>query len=356
MERTMQRVRGAGRDRQPLRKISSVCFGLATLFIASDATAQSLTGGPINAATGRSLADAVSQNEQVLIERQVLGGSAGGGASSGALGSFSSGRLRSSDHDALRAPGLTQSFSFDTTEASAFANVVVSLPGTVLGGQMKVSGFVGHNDVSLDLKSNALSVLDPNQSGSAENQSLIFGGTALWSLRNTYALATLVGTWGQTTLHDGVDDCGYDVPPHPTGCNRNRYNFNTAGIIANVTAGQIFDLGGPSGPKLDLRGTVGYVHNSGDRFKNVFGNEQKYTYSTWTGTAAATIFSNMALSDGAFLRPYIQGYLRQEWGYRSGFDAVVDGTSETNRLEQDHLYGGVDVGLTYTQGNTTFGA
>jgi outer membrane immunogenic protein len=354
MERTMQRVRGAGRDRQQLRKIPILCLGLATLFIASEATAQSLTGGPINAATGRSLADAVSKNEQGLIEREVLGGSPGGGASSGALGSFSTGRLRSSDHDALRAPGLTQSFSFDTTETSAFANVVLGLPGTVLGGQMKLSGFVGHNDVSLDLKSNALSVLDANQSGSAENQSVIFGGTALWSLRNTYALATLVGTWGQTTLHDGVDDCGYNSP-HPTGCNHNRYTFGTGGILATLTAGQIFDLAGPTGPKLDLRGSLGYVHNSGERFKNVFGNEQTYTFSTWTGTAAATLFSNMALSDGAILRPYIQGYLRQEWGYRSGFDFIADPDSGTVRLQQDHLYGGVDVGLTYTQGNTTFG-
>jgi outer membrane immunogenic protein len=332
-------------------------LGASTLLVASESLAQSLTGGPINAATGRSLADAVSQNEKELIDREVLGGAVGGGGASSGLGTFSTGRLRSSDHDALRShPPADQSFSFDTTEASAFANVVVSVPGTVLGGQMKVSGFVGHNDVSLDLKSNALSVLDPNQSGSAENQSIIAGGTALWSLRNTYALATLVGTWGQTTLHDGVDDCGYTVPPHPTGCNHNRYTFNTAGIIATLTAGQIFDLGGASGPKLDLRGSVGYVHNGGDRFKNVFGNEQKYFFSTWAGTAAATLFSNMALSDGVFLRPYIQGYVRQEWGYRSGFDALVDGASETNRLEQDHLYGGVDVGLTYTQGNTTFGA
>jgi len=351
----MHRVRGAGRDRQALRRILSLCLGLATLIVASEASAQSLTGGPINAATGRSLADAVTQNEQALIEREVLGGSAGGGTVSGALGTFSTGRLRGSDHDALRAPGLTQSFSFDTTEASAFANVVVSLPGTVLGGQMKFSGFVGHNDVSLDLKSNALSVLDANQSGSAENQSMIFGGTALWSLRNTYALATLVGTWGQTTLHDSVDDCGYG-PPHPTGCNHNRYTFGTAGILATVTAGQIFDLAGPAGPKLDLRGSLGYVHNSGERFKNVFGNEQTYTFSTWTGTAAATLFSNMALSDGAILRPYIQGYVRQEWGYRSGFDFVADPDSGRVRLQQDHLYGGVDLGLTYTQGNTTFGA
>jgi outer membrane immunogenic protein len=357
----MQRVRGIGWDRQLLRAIPIVLIGACCLWPASEAAAQSLTGGPINAATGRSQADAVTQNEKELIDREILGGGAPGrggglGAASSGLGTFTTGRLRGSDHDALRSPDITQSFSFDTTETSAFANVVVSVPGTVLGGQMKLSGFVGHNDVSLDLKSNALSVLDPNQSGSAENQSIMVGGTALWSLRNTYALATLVGTWGQTTLHDSVDDCGYTVPPHPTGCNHNRYTFNTAGFIATVAAGQVVDLAGPSGPKLDLRGSVGYTHNSGERFKNVFGNEQEYTFSTWSGTAAATLFSNMPLSDGAVLRPYIQGYVRQEWGYRSGFDALVDGTSQTIRLEQDHLYGGVDVGLTYSQGSTTFGA
>lgn len=357
----MRCVRGIGWDRLLLRAIPIALIGSSGLWLASEAVAQSLTGGPLNAATGRSQADAVSQNEKELIDREVLGGGAPGrggssGAAASALGTFTSGRLRSSDHDALRSqPPADQAFSFDTTETSAFANVVVSVPGTVLGGQMKVSGFVGHNEVSLDLKSNALSILEPNQSGSAENQSIMVGGTALWSLRNTYALATLVGTWGQSTLHDSVDDCGYQ-PPHPTGCNHNRYSFGTAGFIGTLTAGQIFDLGGAAGPKLDLRGSVGYVHNSGERFKNVFGNEQKYTYATWTGTAAATLFSNMALADGALLRPYIQGYVRQEWGYRSGFDAVIDGTSETNRLDQDHLYGGVDVGVTYTQGNTTFGA
>ena len=100
-------------------------------------------------------------------------------------------------HCGLSPPDGSNASPYDTTESSAFANVVVSVPGTVLGGQMKVSGFVGHNEVSLDLKSNALTVLDPNQSGSACNGSIIAGGTVLWSLRNTYALATLVGTWGK---------------------------------------------------------------------------------------------------------------------------------------------------------------
>jgi outer membrane immunogenic protein len=328
-----------------------------------NAFAQSSLGAPINAATGRSLTDAVSQNEKELIDREVLGAdpagrstAGGGGGGTAAVSVFPTGRLRTSDHDGLRPPA-DDHFSYKTTEASVFGNIVVAVPGTVLGGQVKVSGFVGRNELSLDLKSNDIAVLDPNQSGSARNDSVIAGGTVLWSQKNTYALATIVGTWGQTTLKDSVDDCGYASPPHPTGCNHNRYNFNTSGFIGTVTAGQVFDLAGASGPKLDLRGSVGYTHNVGDRFANVFGDQQKYTFSTWTGTGAVTLFSNLTLQDNALLRPYIQGYIRQEWGYRNEFDFLLtDGTSGTVREDQKHFYGGVDAGLTYTQGSTTFGA
>ena len=353
----MWRGRECRRERQHARTVIGALIGLAGVLGAPGAWAQSTIALPMTAATGRSQADAVTQNEKELIDREVLGRSSGGGASAGGLTSFSTGRLRGSDHDALRPPA-EQPFSYSTTEASAFTNVVVSVPGTVLGGQMKLSGFVGQNDVSLDLKSNSLITLDPNQSGSGRNASVIAGGTALWSSLNTYALVTVVGTWGQTTLKDAVDDCGYSSPPNPTGCNHNRYNFNTAGLIASLTAGQVFDLAGPTGPKLDLRGSVGYTHNSGDAFKNVFGDQQEYAFSTWAGTGAATLFSNMALADGAFLRPYIQGYVRQEWGYRAEVEAVrSDGLPLGVTVQQQkHLYGGVDAGLTYSQGDATVGA
>ena len=89
------------------------------------------------------------------------------------------------------------------------------------------------------------------------------------------------------------------------------------------------------------------------------------TFSTWTATAAATLFSNLALQNNSLLRPYIQGYVRQELGYRNEVETVASvaglgvvplGTIGNQRYQQDHLYGGVDAGLTYTQGNTTVGA
>src|SRR5262249_46813214 len=135
--------------------------------------------------------------------------------------------------------------------------------------------------------------------------------------------------------------------------------FNTTGFIGSLTAGKVFDLGvGPSGPKLDVRGSLGYMQNNGDAFKNVFGDQQKYTFSTWTGTGGLTPFNNLSLQDSALLRPYIQGYVRQEFGYRNSRTAVQsDGVFLGTALEtQAHTYGGVDAGLTYTQGNTTVGA
>jgi outer membrane immunogenic protein len=343
---------------QRLRTIRTLLIGLPLVAVSSNAVAQSSTGAAINAATGQSLADAVSQNEKELIDREVLGaapaGRSGiGGAGAAGISSFPTGRLRTSDHDGLK-PLTDTSFSYRTREASVFGNIVYSVPETVWGGQLKLTGFVGQNQVSLDLKSNGIAILDPNQSGSASNASLIVGGTALWSQKNTYALATLVGTWGQTTLKDSVDDCYQGPPP---ACNHNRYNFNTTGFIGTVTAGQVFDLGNASAPKLDVRGSVRYTHNDGDRFSNVFGDQQKYWFSSWAGTVGATLFANMSLENNALLRPYIQGYVRQEWGYRSGFDFTLVGQpADTNRQDQAHLYGGVDAGLTYAIGNMTYGA
>jgi len=345
----------------------ALAAALLVLLPLARALAQSSVGIPTNAATGRSLTDAVNQNEKALIDREVLGTTpSGGGAVGGVAGagmtSYPTGRLRTSDHDGLSVhniqllpdepPGV-RSFSYTTTEASAFANITAQVPGTVLGGQLKVSGFIGQNDLSLDLRSNSIQVLGPDQSGTGRNESILAGASVLWSLKGTYALASLVGTWGQTTLKDGVDDCSINF-----GCNHQRYNFNTSGLIGTLTAGQIFDLGGGVfGPKLDLRGSVGYTRVDPANFFNVRGDEFDFHFSTWTGTVGLTLFANMALEDNAILRPYISGYLRQEWDYRNGLTFTrSDGATSISAYDQAHSYAGVDAGLTYAQGSMTYGA
>ena len=158
------------------RPIAALLVGMALLFPAAGAFGQSSLGPQITNATGQSQADAVRQNEKALLD-EVLGapppggnttggaggsagggGGAGGGAAAAAMGSYPSGRLRTLDHDGLR-PLFGDHYSYSTKESSEFGNTVITVPGTVLGGTVKLSGFVGHSGVSLDLKSNAVAVL-----------------------------------------------------------------------------------------------------------------------------------------------------------------------------------------------------
>jgi hypothetical protein len=343
------------------RRLPIGLFALALLglVLPSGALAQSSVGQAANAAIGRSLEDAVQQNQNDLLN----GGRSGSSSSVAGIGfgANPTGRLRFSDHDKTRVPGPPDfnnpNFSWKTEEASAFANVVTTVPGTVLGGQVKVSTFAGYNHLSLDIKNNATFQLDPAQSGSAENDSFLMGASALWSKGNTYALLTAVGLLGQTTLNDSIDDC-----LNPNTCAFQKYKFDTVGFIGTATVGQVFPLSAAStGPMLDLRGSLNYTANIGDSFFNVHvydpgGVKQTYKFFTWTATGSATLFANIAMPNAALLRPYLQAYVRQEFGYSNKLSIDDHGTFDTNHYDQAHTYGGVDLGATYALGNMTLGA
>lgn len=322
---------------------------------AMNACAQSAVGLPMNAATGRSMTDAVDQNERDFVDREVHGrglGTSGGAAGLAGLNAFTSGRLRTSDHNGIR-PLTNTSFSYRTNEASVFGNVVATIPGTALGGLIKVSAFAGYNGLSLKLRSNDVAVLDPDQFAKAKNQSFMAGTSALWASQGYYVLGSAVGSWGQTMLTDGFDDCG--------PCTTNIYTFSTTGFVGTITAGKVFDMPGAAGPKIDVRGSLGYTQNNASPFKNINKGggdvEQKYTFSTWNGTMGVTLFTNQTLQNSAVLSPYARGYLRQELGYRNQIDATEpDGTFTRTLVDQKHLYGGVDIGVTYTLDKMTAGA
>jgi hypothetical protein len=353
--RSVWRLGVASSRRWPL----GLCVVAVLAFaLPSGALAQSGVGRAANAATGESLRDSIEQNQNELINSSGVGsGSSGAGAAIGA-GASPTGRLRSSTHDALNVqnPPDEGNYGWKTKEGSAFATGVYSLPGTVLGGQMKVSLFGGQNWLSLEMKNGGGNFLDVDngQFGKARNESVLFGGTALWSQKNTYVVATLVGMWGETSLTDAVDFC--NTPPG--GCPVRHYKFDTSGFNGSLTAGNVFPLSrSPSGPMLDLRGAVGYTQSTGDNFFNFEGDEQKYKFSTWTLTGSATLFANVTLQNSALLRPYIQGYVRQEVGYNNKlFAHVVGDPPDLVHWDQAHTYGGVDIGATYTLGNMTLGA
>lgn len=324
--------------------------GISLLFAASDVFAQSSVGRAANTATGQSLRDAVEQIQQEIIDREVFGEA---GAFLGA-GAAPGGRLRGSRHDALEVSGPdTENFAWSTREASAFATGSYTMPGVVMGGQLKLSIFGGYNWLSLKMKNgggNTLSTAD-GQFGEAENESGIVGAIALWSRKNTYLTAAVVGMWGETTLTDAIDFCG---PP----CIARRYQFDTAGFVTSATAGQVFALSGsPAGPMLDLRGSLGYTQNTGDTFANFQGDEQTWTFSTWTLTGSATLFANVPLQNASVLRPYVQAYVRQELDYRNKLHFHLNNGEVGNvYYDQAHTYGGADLGLTYAIGKMTLGA
>ena len=342
---------GAWTRRLPIGLFALAMLGLV---LPSGAMAQSSVGQAANAATGQSLRDAV-ENQQ----KEMLGSTGGGGVGAAiGVGAVPSGRLRFSDHEALKTgkppDPLNPNFDWDTREASAFGAFVYSVPGSVLGGQMKLTGVVGQNWLSLKMKSNSVVQLDPDQSGKASNDSLLFGGSALWSQKNTYLMGTVIGFMGETELKDGIDHCNA-VPP----CGVRRYSFDTSGFIGSLTAGNVFPLSkSPSGPMLDIRGVASYTQNIGDSFFNEVGDQQKYKFSMWTLTGSATLFSNITMANSALLRPYVQTYVRQEVGYSSKLHFIEAGGTPAGltHYEQVHTYGGVDVGLTYALGNMTLGA
>jgi hypothetical protein len=308
----------------------------------------------------------VEQNQKDFADREMLGSSAGSAPSGGgaALGAAASptGRLRTSDHDALKTPAPDENnYAWKTREASIFGNGVYAMPGTVLGGQLKFSIFGGHNWLSLEMKNGGGNTLDSanGQFGKARNESILLGGTALWSQKNTYALATIVGMWGQTSLSDAIDFCNGPG----LGCPLRRYDFDTHGFIGSLTAGHVFALSRSStGPMLDIRGVASFTQNTGETFANFEGDLQKYTFSMWTLTGSATLFTNITLQNSALLRPYIQGYVRQEIAYSNklAFDLASptppDPKSGFVHWDQAHTYAGVDLGVTYTLGKMTLGS
>jgi hypothetical protein len=344
-----------------LGSIGTLLIALFVTIFSSEVLAQSSVGRAANAATGQSLRDAVEQNQKDFIDNEVLGPSAGGapGGAGAALGAGASptGRLRRSDHDPTKVPFVDENnYAWSTREASVFGTGVYTMPGTVLGGQLKVSIFGGHNWLSLEMKNGGGNILDTanGQFGKASNESVIVGGTALWAQKNTYVLASVVGLWGETSLSDAIDFCDTPTP----GCHLRRYDYDTSGFIGTLTAGHVFALSAsPTGPMLDLRASGSYTQNIGNTFANFEGDLQKWTFSTWTLTGSATLFSNIPLQNSALLRPYLQGYVRQEIDYRNklAFNLIAGGSGIV-LYDQAHTYGGVDLGLTYTLGNMTLGS
>jgi hypothetical protein len=340
-------------------------FGLAiSLSLASTgAFAQSTQVVGERAATAQGIFDAVRQNDKDLIDREVFG-NLGGSAKGATIGVFPTGRLRSTRHHGFNInpivtnpgvfdDGIRQTHSFAVEEASAMLNYVMRAPENVMGGQLTVSAFVGYTNLRLNVRPNDANPGEPNTIGDGGNDSVLAGGSVLFARDSAYVMASAVGNWGKSRLTDLQTDFSPDGPPPP-----HDYSYRTYGFVGTLTAGKVFPLSGNSnGPMLDIRGALGWTESKNKPFLNAAGDEFRIRLSTWTGTGSATLFINMLQDNKAVLRPYVQGYVRQEFGYdyKLAFTQSGSGAFTLTSYDQDHTYGGVDAGVSYTRDNMTFG-
>ena len=80
--------------------------------------------------------------------------------------------------------------AFDTREHSFFGTGTYQLPGTWLGGNVKIGIVAGTNSLELEAKPNAINPAPAKgKIGSAENDFTMYGGSILWFNKGTYVPA-----------------------------------------------------------------------------------------------------------------------------------------------------------------------
>jgi len=314
--------------------------------------AQSQFEGTVDGKNAESLLSSIEGLQKQSIDALVFDRRGGAGA-------FASGRLRSSSHDGFSTspnfgpPGST--YAFDTTESSAFVTGFYKIPGTVLGGgSLAFAGLIGANNLDMEMRPNRANPFPAKgQIGSAENESLLYGGNVVWSYNLTYVSAMVVGHSGNTDLTDKFLGPGNFV----------RFSYDTSGVIGNLVVGQVVPLGaGPNALKLDLRGSLGYVKNEGDAYdqKVPLPGIKLFTSSDFEATSVA--FSPMLFMDfnagGGVMRPYIQATVRKFIDYENT-TTLTDGTGailDKFFFNESHLYYNVELGYSFNSGNWSVGA
>lgn len=236
------------------------------------------------------------------------------------------GKLRHTSHDGLvnKATGERLE-SFDIDEGSVFANGSYDVPGTVMGGKVRISVLVGYDEVQQD-----------SASASSETSSVFYGGSWLWSYNTLYTSTLIVGINGELDGRAGGNNFSYDVD----------------GYISNSVIGNTFDLGQV---KFDLRGGLGSSNIDGGRF--ALGDGFTSTdYSNWNASVTGTLFTIVNLSGGGVMRPYVLA------SYKRVFDEDIElnlqsaAASLTLQYEQAQDFGKGEIGFDVVDGQFTYGA
>lgn len=237
------------------------------------------------------------------------------------------GRVRHTIHNGLidEANGTT-SGEFEVDEASFFGNASYDLPGTYFGGKVRVSGLVGWTGMTVD---------NEIKSFKTETDSIIFGGSYLWSQGNFYTLSTIIGLSGEVDGQTTAPAVG-------------TYDFGISGYFTNSVYGYTFDMAG--GMKFDLRGNISSYDVDGDSFTLPGTGVISGSANGWAAGLTGTIFTIMEMDSGV-ARPYLSAQFKQTLDE----DIEIRGDATVN-FDQDDSYGKLEGGYDFVSGPWTFGA
>jgi hypothetical protein len=295
------------------------------------------------------------------------------------FGVFPAGRLRRTDHDGysveISGGGSDHASSFHAEESSVFGSGFITLPGTTLGGQLQLGGFVGYDDLTLKMgTSNIFGGQFGNSGfGSAASEAFLFGGYGLYTLGAGYAMLTLAGAEGTTDQSQTTNVGGSYSSIIGSS------SYDTEGFIGSFVFGRVFELqpanalsdtsgslngvkdaaAGASPLKLDVRLGIAYQDFASSQFRDPSGSLLRASLSSWVGSASATVFTQIAMDGGAVWRPYIKSELRQQLSYDNQVDVIcgpyVHGPANL-KFNQDATMGVGEAGFDYIMPDVTFSA
>src|SRR5262245_12874873 len=174
----------------------------------------------------RTIEGSVEQHQEQLLRSRGMSAAIPG------PDAYASGTLRRSVHDGLRfTPEAGTTDGFDTVAESSFATISYDIPGTVLGGHLKVAALVGYAWTDLSYNIRASNTF--NTFAKSDNRSAFFGGSYVWGVAGFYTMSTFIGFTGETSGSVGFQDpLARDIS----------FSHGTHGLITNTVVGNTFDI------------------------------------------------------------------------------------------------------------------
>ncbi|MGE0025183.1 MAG: autotransporter domain-containing protein [Hyphomicrobium sp.] len=240
------------------------------------------------------------------------------------------GRLRHSRHDGLidKNTGL-RTDGFDTDEGSVFGNVSYDLPGTYFGGKVRVNALVGYDRLSQDADTAGFKT---------DIDSIIYGGSYLWSKGSFYSMSLLIGVTGDADASTATAGGG-------------NYSYDVSGYFSNSVMGYTFDWPG-NGWRFDTRVGLGHYDVDTNRFEVANGlGTIKGVSEAWNASITGTLFTIVEIDGGGVMRPYFLA------SYKNVFDEEIEVKGDfIASFEQANDFGKVELGFDYVKGILTYGA